>query len=131
MPRPLHTITTSPGHFAEVRAFLMAYYGNSGEIGQRLDEPLRTITSKDRFGIITVAGQDYQIVDIGMRMLTPRELFRAQGFPDDYIIDHDYLGRKYPKKEQVAKCGNAVPPVFAEVLVRANLPELCRQEMVG
>mgnify|MGYP000262098284 CR=1 FL=1 len=125
---PLHTITTSPGHFAEVQAFLMTYYGNGGDIGQRLDEPLRTITSKDRFGIITVAGQEYQIVDIGMRMLTPRELFRAQGFPDDYIIDKDYTGKPYPKKEQVARCGNAVPPPFAEALVRANLPELCRKE---
>lgn len=127
----LHTVTTSPGLFAEVRAFLMTYYGNGDDIGQRLDEPLRTITSKDRFGIITVAGQDYQIIDIGMRMLTPRELFRAQGFPDDYIIDRDYTGKPYPKKEQVARCGNAVPPQFAEVLVKANLPELCRQEKVS
>lgn len=125
---PLHTVTTSPGHFAEVRAFLMTYYGNGDDIGQSLDEPLRTITSKDRFGIVTVAGQDYQIIDIGMRMLEPRELFRAQGFPDSYIIDRDYTGKPYPKKEQVARCGNAVPPPFAETLVRANLPELCRKE---
>lgn len=122
---PLHTVTTSAGHFGEVRAFLMSYYGNDGDIGQRLTEPLRTITSKDRFGIVTVAGQDYQIIDIGMRMLTPRELFRAQGFPEEYIIDHDYTGKKYPKTEQVARCGNAVPPMFAEALVKANLPELC------
>lgn len=126
--KPLPTITAGGGHFGEVRTFLMTYYGNSEDIGQRLDEPLRTITSKDRFGIVTVAGQDYQIVDIGMRMLTPRELFRAQGFPDDYIIDYDYTGKTYPKKEQVARCGNAVPPQFAAALVRANLPEMCRQE---
>lgn len=125
---PLHTVTTSPGHFAEVRAFLMTYYGNGEDLGQRLTEPLRTITSKDRFGLVTVAGQDYRIVDIGMRMLQPRELFRAQGFPDDYIIDHDYTGKAYPKTAQVARCGNAVPPQFSEALVRANLPELCKQE---
>lgn len=129
-PEP-YTVTTSPGHFAEVRAFLMTYYGNGGDIGQRLDEPLRTITSKDRFGIVTVAGQEYQIIDIGMRMLTPRELFRAQGFPDSYIIDRDFTGKAYPKKEQVARCGNAVPPQFAEALVRANVPELCRAEKAG
>lgn len=126
---PLHTVTTSPGHFAEVRAFLMTYYGNGEDLGQRLNEPLRTITSKDRFGIVTVAGQDYQIVDIGMRMLQPRELFRAQGFPDDYIIDRDYTGKAYPKTAQVARCGNAVPPPFAEALVRANLPEHCTEEL--
>lgn len=125
---PLHTITTSPGHFAEVRTFLMTYYGNGDDIGQRLDEPLRTITTKDRFGIVTVKGVDYQIVDIGMRMLAPRELFRAQGFPDDYIIDHDYTGKTYSKTQQVARCGNAVPPPFAKALVEANLPEMCRQE---
>lgn len=128
---PLHTITTSPGHFAEVRAFLMTYYGNGNDTGQRLDEPLRTITSKDRFGIVTVSGQEYQIVDIGMRMLEPRELFKAQGFPDTYIIDRDYTGKACPKTAQVARCGNAVPPPFAEALVRANLPELCRQEKVS
>lgn len=126
---PLHTITTSPGHFAEVRAFLMAYYGNSEDLGQNISEPLRTVTSKDRFGIVTVAGQDYQIIDIGMRMLQPKELFRAQGFPDDYIIDRDYTGKAYSKTAQVARCGNAVPPPFAEALVRANLPELCTEEL--
>lgn len=98
-------------------------YGQGG--GQTLDEPLHTITTKDRFGLITVAGQEYQIIDIGMRMLTPRELFRAQGFPDTYIIECDYLGRPYPKTAQVARCGNAVPPQLPAALVRANLPELC------
>lgn len=122
---PLRTIVASPGHFGEVRTFLMTYYGNGDDVGQRCDEPLRTITSKDRFGIVTIHGQDYQIVDIGMRMLAPHELFRAQGFPADYIIDRDHQGKPYPKTAQVARCGNAVPPPFAEHLVRANLPELC------
>jgi len=125
---PFLTKPTSSWHAGEVRAFLLTYYGNSDDIGQSLNEPLRTITSKDRFGLVTVAGQDYRIVDIGMRMLTPRELFLCQGFPEDYIIDRDYVGDQYPKEEQVARCGNAVPPQFSEALVRANLPELCKQE---
>lgn len=128
---PLHTVTTSPGHFAEVRAFLMTYYGNGDDIGQRLNEPLRTITSKDRFGIVTVQGQDYRIIDIGMRMLEPRELFNAQSFPENYIIDYDYTGKAYPKSAQVARCGNAVPPVFAEALTKANIPEYCSKEIAG
>jgi len=64
-------------------------------------------------------------VDIGMRMLQPHELYRAQGFPEWYIIDRDYRSVKYAKDKQVARCGNAVPPPFAEALMRANLPELC------
>jgi DNA (cytosine-5)-methyltransferase 1 len=121
---PLQTITAGGNHFGEVRAFLLKYYG-SADNGQRLNEPLHTITTKDRFGLVTIAGNDYQIVDIGMRMLEPRELFAAQGFPSTYIIDRDVDGKKYPKSEQVARCGNSVPPQFAEALVRANLPELC------
>ncbi|MDO5434475.1 DNA cytosine methyltransferase [Eubacterium sp.] len=57
-----------------------------------MKEPVHTITEKDRFGLVTVQGIDYRIVDIGMRMLTPRELFRAQGFPESYVIDQDTLG---------------------------------------
>lgn len=104
-------------------AFLVKYYGQG--IGQGIDEPLHTIPTKDRFGLVTVAGEQYRITDIGMRMLQPHELFKAQGFPDDYIIDRDHKGNKYPKTQQVARCGNSVPPVFAEALVRANLPEMC------
>lgn len=119
---PLGTITTVDKSNL-VMAFLTKYYGT--DIGQRLDEPLHTITTKDRFGLVTIKGEDYQIIDIGMRMLQPHELFKAQGFPEDYTIDHDYTGKKYPKTQQVARCGNSVPPPFAEHLVRANLPELC------
>jgi DNA (cytosine-5)-methyltransferase 1 len=89
---PLHTVTTSPGHFAEIRAFLIKYYGQG--TGQKVTEPLDTVVSKDRFGLVTIHGQDYQIIDIGMRMLEPRELFDAQGFPPDYIIDMDCNGKK-------------------------------------
>lgn len=106
-----------------VYAFLIAYYGSS--IGQPLDEPLGTVVTKDRFGLVMVKGTTYKIVDIGLRMLEPHELFAGQGFPKSYIFDRDHTGRPIPKKEQVAKCGNAVPPQFAEALVRANLPELC------
>lgn len=120
---PLHTITTSPGHFGEVRAFLMKYYGQG--VGQDIKEPLDTVTSRDRFGLVTIKGVDYRIVDIGLRMLEPRELYGCQGFPDDYIIDHDYTGKTYPRSEQVRRCGNAVCPPIPAALVRANLPELC------
>ena len=123
---PLHTITTSPGHFGEVRAFLIKYYGEG--TGQNIKEPLDTITSKDRFGLVTIEGVDYQIVDIGLRMLEPRELYGCQGFPDDYIIDHDYTGKTYPRSEQVRRCGNAVCPPIPAALVKANLPELCVAE---
>lgn len=126
---PVHTITAGGLHIEEVRAFLMAYYGAS--VGQNCDEPLHTVTTKHRFGLVTVSGQDYQIVDIGMRMLEPRELFNAQGFPVNYIIDHDSTGKKLSKATQVARCGNAVPPDFAENLTRANLPELCDGKGLG
>ena len=123
---PLHTITTSAGHFGEVRAFLIKYYGQG--TGQDIKEPLDTVTSRDRFGLVTINGTDYQIVDIGLRMLEPRELYGCQGFPDDYIIDHDYTGKTYPRSEQVRRCGNAVCPPIPAALVRANLPELCVAE---
>lgn len=123
---PLHTITTSAGHFGEVRAFLIKYYGDA--TGQDIEKPLDTVTTKDRFGLVTIEGVDYQIVDIGLRMLEPRELYGFQGFPDDYIIDHDYTGKTYPKSEQVRRCGNAVCPPIPAALVKANLPELCVAE---
>ena len=120
---PLHTITAGGTHLGEVRAFLMAYYGTS--IGSNCTDPLHTVTTKDRFGLVTVHGQDYQIVDIGMRMLEPHELFAAQGFPGDYIIDRDEHGNRFTKKDQVAKCGNAVCPDLAKALTLANLPDMC------
>lgn len=121
---PMPTITAGGLHIGEVRAFLLKYYGNEKE-GVSLTDPLHTVTTNDRFGLVTVEGIDYQIVDIGMRMLQPHELYAAQGFPSWYIIDQDYRGKRYAKDKQVARCGNAVPPPFAEALVRANLPELC------
>ncbi|MBE5803336.1 MAG: DNA cytosine methyltransferase [Clostridiales bacterium] len=125
--KPLNTMTAQSNHFGEVCAFLVKYYGN-GDNAVSCEDPAPTITAKDRIGLVTVHGQDYQIVDIGLRMLTPRELFDAQGFPADYIIDVDADGNVYPKSEQVARCGNAVCPPIPTALVRANLPELCQGE---
>ncbi len=117
---PIDTIATG-GHFGEVRAFLLKYYGCDQDPG--IARPLDTVTTKDRFGLVTVHGAEYQIVDIGMRMLTPRELFRAQSFPDAYVIDPEVDGSKLTKTAQVRMCGNSVPPVMSEALVRANVVE--------
>jgi DNA (cytosine-5)-methyltransferase 1 len=121
---PIPTITAGGKHVGEVRTFLLKYYG-SADNGQSLDDPLHTITTKDRFGLVTIEGVDYEIVDVGMRMLKPRELFGANGFPEDYIIDVDADGNKYSESDQVARCGNSVPPPFAKALVKANAPEMC------
>lgn len=123
---PIPTITAGDGHFGEVRAFLVKYYGQG--TGQDVAEPLDTIPTHDRFGLVTIQGFEYAIVDIGLRMLEPKELYGCQGFPDDYIIDRDCTGKPYPRSEQVKRCGNAVCPPIPAALVRANLPELCRCE---
>ena len=123
MREPLHTITAGDGHFGEVRTFLTKYYGSG--TGQDIKEPLDTITAQDRFGLVTIYGTEYQIVDIGLRMLEPKELYGCQGFPEDYIIDRDCEGKVYPRAEQVRRCGNAVCPPIPTALVRANLKELC------
>jgi len=123
---PLHTISAQGTHLAEVRAFLIKYYGQGEDA--RLSDPLHTVTARDRFGLVTVAGTEYAISDIGLRMLTPRELFRAQGFPEAYIIDHGITpdGHRTPltKTAQVRMCGNSVCPPLAAALVRANVPDL-------
>ncbi len=124
MDEPLTTISSSGAHHAEVQAFLVKYFSNGQP--KSVNKPLDTITTKDRFAVITVHGEDYIITDIKMRMLQPRELFNAQGFPENYIIDTDSDGNPYPKTKQVARCGNAVTPPVPAALVRANLPEYCR-----
>lgn len=118
---PLHTISAQGQHHAEVRALLLKYYGTDQD--PQLGEPLHTVTTKDRFGLVTVAGQDYVIADIGMRMLQPRELYRAQGFPEAYIIGRGADGRQLSKAAQVRMCGNSVCPPLARAIVAANYSE--------
>nr|WP_232623470.1 DNA cytosine methyltransferase [Citrobacter koseri] len=121
---PLQTVTAGGQHFGEVNTTL-ANEGYDEHRAQLTADFLREYCGEDCTGLVTVDGITYRIVDIGMRMLQPHELYRAQGFPEWYIIDRDYRGVKYAKDKQVARCGNAVPPPFAEALVRANLPEMC------
>lgn len=118
---PLHTISAGGTHHAEVRALLTAYYGSDQDTP--LDDPLHTVTTKPRFGLVMVAGQPYAIADIGMRMLQPRELYTAQGFPSSYVIDRGADGRALSKAAQVRMCGNSVSPPMAQALVAANYGE--------
>jgi DNA (cytosine-5)-methyltransferase 1 len=126
--RPLKTVMAGGQHHMAVKAFLQKYYGTGGQ-HQDCREPTHTVPTKDRLGLVTVDETDYEIVDIGMRMLTSRELFRAQGFPDSYKIDvpaFDSRGRMrpLPKDAQVRMCGNSVCPQVAAALVSANCPWL-------
>lgn len=147
---PLHTVTTSPGHFglitvrmadkeasvdenilrkaSEVSQFLLAYYGK--DIGQELDQPLRTIVTKDRFSLVTVVHSNKILLDICLRMLSPDELKRGNGFSDDYDISHDTFWHRIPIHEQTAKIGNAVVPVMAQSIVEANCPYLKQGERI-
>ena len=128
LDEPLHTVTTSAGHFGIVtvkmnRSEMNLHHWN--EVRELLNAYCGYAIAADEILLLDVNGTLYFISDIGLRMLTPRELYAANGFPPDYIIDHDYTGKAYGKTKQVARCGNAVPPPFAEALVRANLPEMC------
>ncbi|HCA3882067.1 TPA: DNA cytosine methyltransferase [Salmonella enterica] len=121
---PAPTITAGGLHVGEVQTTL-AVDEYDEQRAQQVLAFLKEYCGADSTGLVEIGGVTYRIVDIGMRMLQPRELYRAQGFPDWYVIEHDFRGVKYAKDKQVARCGNAVPPQFAEALVRANLPELC------
>lgn len=171
---PMSTLTTAGSNQRLVTAYAVKYYG-TGDRGQSVNEPMRTITTKDRIGVVRVVkvpadslshelrekarrcaellhshlpeyfaesaemvlmtyrGAWWVLVDITLRMLQPPELYAAQGFPGWYVIDMDYRGVRHTKTAQVARCGNAVPPQFAEALVRANLPEMCakREEVAA
>ena len=127
---PMPTVTAGGYHVGEVRAFLMKYYGTGGQL-QGADESLHTVPTKDRFALVTVEGETYAIADIGMRMLTPRELARAQGFPDSYILDPVVNGRPLPKTAQVRMIGNSVCPDVAAALVRANAPASLNVQQVA
>ncbi len=108
-----------------VAAFLMRYYGEGGQWSD-LRDPMTTVTTKDRMALVTVTikGTPYVIVDIHLRMLVPRELYRAQGFPDDYIIEHGHDGRLFSKSEQVKMVGNSVSPMNACAIFRVNCPDM-------
>lgn len=108
-----------------VAAFLMRYYGQGGQWSD-LADPLTTITTKDRMALVTVkiGGTPYVIVDIGLRMLEPRELYNANDFPPDYIIDRGHDGRVFSKSTQVRMVGNSVDPVDAADFLIANAPWL-------
>ncbi|ELC6409431.1 DNA cytosine methyltransferase [Enterobacter hormaechei] len=128
--QPMPTVTAGGTHVGEVKT-LIAVDGYDEQRAQQTLEFMREYCGPDSTGLVTLDGVVYRIVDIGMRMLQPHELYRAQGFPEWYIIDQDFRGVKYAKDKQVARCGNAVPPPFAEALVRANLPELCQSKEIA
>ena len=127
---PLHTVTTSAGQMGVVRTAVRRY--GPGEDLRRWPQVRELLNAhcgyhlaEDEVLLLLLGGAWWFVADVGLRMLTPRELYAANGFPPDYIIDRDYLGNAYGKSKQVARCGNAVPPPFATALVRANLPEWC------
>lgn len=128
--RPLRTITACIGEFAAIHTEIRRYrndgnFGRWPQIRSLLNEYCGYQLADDEILLICIANTAYYLADIGLRMLTPRELYSANGFPPDYIIDRGYTGKAYGKSKQVARCGNAVPPPFATALVRANLPEWC------
>lgn len=130
MDEPMQTVTTSAGEFALCKAHLAKMHSGDDlgywpEIRSLLNEFCGYALAEDDVLLLEIGGALYFIADIGLRMLSPRELYNAMGFPPDYIIDHDYEGHEYKKSAQVARCGNAVCPPVASALVRANLPEWC------
>lgn len=127
---PLHTISAQGLHHGEVRAFLIKYYSEGGQDANCAD-PMHTIPTKDRMGLVMVHGEPYAIVDIGLRMLTPRELYRAQGFPESYVIDRGANGEALTKTAQVRMCGNSVCPPLARAIVHANYNEAQAQRLVA
>ncbi len=128
MDLPAPTVTAGGNHLGLVNAFLVKYYGTA--IGQSLHEPVHTITSKARFGLVCAAGRQHMIADIGMRMLTPRELYRCQGFPEHYEIEHGERGERFTKTAQIRMVGNSVSPPVARAIVRANVIAEVRQHAV-
>ncbi|MCB8818678.1 DNA cytosine methyltransferase [Desulfosporosinus shakirovi] len=127
---PLHTITTSAGHFGLVNVQLAKIRPGQDlhhwpEVRDMLNQYCGYQINNDEVLIFEINDTWYFISDIGLRMFTPRELFNAQGFPPNYIIDVDYYGNAYPRSAQVARCGHSVPPPFATALIWANMPEIC------
>ena len=134
MSEPVQTITAGGGHFGVVNTTVVKAEPNADlkhwpEIRELLNTYCGDQLGPEDVILFRIDGVSYFMADIGLRMLTPRELYSANGFPPDYIIDRDYKGNSYGKSKQVARCGNAVPPPFATALVRANLPEWCGAEI--
>lgn len=128
MDKPLRTITAGGGEFAVVGTEIRNYEPGSDlgywpEIRALLNRHCGYTIAENEVLLLKINGRLWFISDITMRMLTPKELYAAMGFPPDYIIDRDYTGRPYPKTAQVARCGNAVCPQMASAVVRANMPE--------
>lgn len=131
---PLQTITASAGEFAECRTVLAKVepgrdLGNWPQIRTLLNKHCGYELKEDEILLLIIRGIAYYIADITLRMLTPRELYNAMGFPVDYQIERDYLGNDYPKSKQVARCGNAVCPPLATAMVRANFPEWAKKKI--
>lgn len=127
---PLMTVTARDGQFADIRTMLIKWDGHTdlgywSEVRKLLNTYCDYDIKDDEILLLNIRGIWYFISDIGLRMLTPRELYDAMGFPHDYIIDRDVKGNPISRSDQVARCGNAVCPAVAEALVRANLPECC------
>ncbi len=134
MLEPVQTITAGGGHFGVVTTTVVKAESDADlqhwpEIRELLNTYCGYDLGSEDVILFQIDGTSYFMADIGLRMLTPRELYSANGFPPDYIIDRDYKGNSYGKSKQVARCGNAVPPPFAAALVRANLPEWCGAEI--
>lgn len=134
MSEPVQTITAGGGHFGVVTTVVVkAEPGADLKHWPEIRDLLNTYCGYNLGAgdviLFQIGETAYFMADIGLRMLTPRELYMANGFPQDYKIERDYTGREYPKTKQVARCGNAVPPPFATALVRANLPEWCGVEI--
>jgi DNA (cytosine-5)-methyltransferase 1 len=127
---PLATVSAQGNHFAEVRAFLMKYHRDGGQLAG-LKEPMPTVVANDSLALVTVGGEPHVIVDIGMRMLQPRELFRAHAFPENYVIERGADGEPMTKEAQVRMVGNSVPPVMAMAIVRAQFAVVERAEAVA
>lgn len=128
--KPLRTITASAGEFALAATIIKKYIpgtipGYWPEIRALLNQYCGYDLADNEIILLEISEKYWYIYDITMRMLTPRELYSAMGFPPDYKIQQDYTGKPYPKSQQVARCGNAVCPAMAEAIVRANLPEMC------
>lgn len=129
---PLRTITAGDGEFGVVVAKIVEITDeqklyNWPKVREMLNTHCNWAIYDDEILLFRIRGDFYFIADIGLRMLCPKELYAAMGFPADYIIDRDYLGNEYKRAAQVARCGNAVCPQLAKALVRANLPEMCEE----